>query len=194
MSKLDRIKTALAKLIVNFSTQKTDKGIIGYETGEELKEGDTVYIVGEEGEQLPIEDGEYMTEDNKVISVTDGKVVSIVEKEEEKPQEEEEKPTEEMEDEKPIEEEKPQEDETPAEDENKEEEEKPIEEETTELEDVKADVSNLYKVLGDLVSVVEELKTKIESVSLAKPAQEEFEQIKETAKDKRSARLKGLFE
>ena len=131
MSKLDRIKVALAKLISNFSTQKTDKGIIGYETGEDLKEGDVVYIVGEEGEQLPIEDGDYMTEDNKIISVADGKVVSITEKPKE---EEEETPAEEEKPEEELEEEKPEEDEKPAEEENPIEEEKPEEEKMEDVE------------------------------------------------------------
>lgn len=190
MRKLDKIKIALAKLITNFSTQKTDKGVIGYETGEDLKEGDAVYIVGEEGEELPIEDGDYITEDGIIISVANGKVSAIKEKEE--PQEDEtpvedEKPTEEMEDEKQDEEE-PKEDETPVE------EEKPTE--GSEMEDVgklREELTTLYGVVDELVKVVEDLQNKINEISVAKPAEEEFEQVKKPAKDKRSERLNSMF-
>lgn len=55
----------------------TDKGELSYE-GEELTEGAEVFVEVE-GENVPAEDGEYKTEDGKVIVVKDGKVESITE-------------------------------------------------------------------------------------------------------------------
>ena len=56
----------------------TDKGKLEWDNEEEdLKEGDAVYITDEEGNRNPAPDGDYTTEDGKVISVVDGKVASI---------------------------------------------------------------------------------------------------------------------
>ena len=58
---------------------ETDKGKLVWDNEEEdLKEGDAVYKVDEEGNREPAEDGEYTTADGKVITVVDGKVASIV--------------------------------------------------------------------------------------------------------------------
>ena len=58
---------------------ETDKGKLMWDNeDEDLKEGDAVYIMDEEGNRVPAPDGEYATEDGKVISVVDGKVASIV--------------------------------------------------------------------------------------------------------------------
>lgn len=59
----------------------TDKGTLIYE-GETLEVGSAVYMVNPddpEGDAVPAEDGEYKTEDGKVIVVVDGKVESITE-------------------------------------------------------------------------------------------------------------------
>ena len=79
MSKLEKIKAELAKLLIKYSVVKTDKAVLEYD-GEELVAGMDVYITNEEGEKVAAEDGEYVTEDNKVIVVKDGKVESIVDK------------------------------------------------------------------------------------------------------------------
>lgn len=55
----------------------TDKGELFYE-GEELKEGVAVFVLDAEGNEIPAEDGDYITEDGKVIKVADGKVAEIV--------------------------------------------------------------------------------------------------------------------
>ena len=58
---------------------QTDKGKLEWDNeDEDLKEGDAVYITDEEGNRNPAPDGEYTTEDGKVITVADGKVSSIV--------------------------------------------------------------------------------------------------------------------
>ena len=57
---------------------ETDKGKLMWDNeDEDLKEGDAVYTLDEEGNRVPAPDGEYTTEDGKVISVVDGKVASI---------------------------------------------------------------------------------------------------------------------
>ena len=57
---------------------ETDKGKLEWDNeDEDLKEGDAVYITDEEGNRNPAPDGEYTTEDGKVITVVDGKVASI---------------------------------------------------------------------------------------------------------------------
>lgn len=56
----------------------TDKGQLSWDNeDEDLKEGDAVYITDEEGNRTAAPDGDYTTEDGKVISVVDGKVASI---------------------------------------------------------------------------------------------------------------------
>ena len=54
----------------------TDKGDLLYDGEEDLKEGDVVFVE-KDGENVPAEDGDYTTEDGKVIKVVDGKVASI---------------------------------------------------------------------------------------------------------------------
>ena len=59
---------------------KTDKAVLVFD-GEELKEGMEVYVLNEEGEAVPAEDGDYTVEDGKVIKVVEGKVAEIVDPE-----------------------------------------------------------------------------------------------------------------
>lgn len=55
----------------------TDKGELEWDGEEDLKEGDPVYQTGEDGNRNPAADGDYTTEDGKVITVVDGAVASI---------------------------------------------------------------------------------------------------------------------
>lgn len=73
MSKIQKIKMSLQKMLMNFGDVTTDKGILEY-TGEELVVGTEVFI-----EDEPAPDGEYETEE-KVIVVAEGKVTEIREK------------------------------------------------------------------------------------------------------------------
>ena len=59
-----------------FGRKATDKGELLWEGEEDLKAGDEVFIE-EDGERRPAEDGEYRTEDGKVIVVVEGKVAEI---------------------------------------------------------------------------------------------------------------------
>lgn len=76
-SKLRRLKETLAKLLQEFGNVTTDKGVLSWDGEEDLKEGDLVYVEDSEGNRTPAADGDYKTDDNKVIVVVDGKVSEI---------------------------------------------------------------------------------------------------------------------
>ena len=176
MSKLEKIKAELAKLLIKYSVVKTDKAVLEYD-GENLVAGMDVFITDEEGNKVPAEDGEYVTEDNKVITVKDGKVESIVDPIAEVDAEEEEK-KEEVVDE-------PKEDEQVAEDEKDEKkEEVNLEDVNTKIDELRKEVDELYKIVDSLLKKVGETRDeaderlkKLECKSLAKPASEEFEAL-----------------
>ena len=173
MTKLELIKTKLAKILLQFTSIKTDKGILEYD-GEELATDVEIYIVDENGERSMPENGEYVTEDDKTIVVTDGKVTEIKEKEEEVTEEEtvEEEVTEEMEEtveevtEETVEEEK-----------------------VDELAELKAEIEALKSIVEELVNTVsamnnttEERLSKIEKMSASKTIEEEIELKRELKK------------
>lgn len=197
--KLQKIKEKLAAILLQMSAIKTDKAVLEYD-GEELIAGVNVYVVNEDGERQPAEDGEYTTEDSKVIVVKDGKVEVINEPADE-----------------PAEEPK---EETPKEDVNAEEtepegaegttgEDAPKDEEPTEVADevakLRKDLDALIEVVKELVekvgtdtTAVEERLSKIEKMSAAKPIDETFENTKNTQKtgdaklDKQLERVKEM--
>ena len=77
MSKLSKFKAALAKMLQEFGNVTTDKGVISWDGDEDLKAGDSVYVEDSEGNRTPAPDGDYKTDDNKVIVVVEGKVSEI---------------------------------------------------------------------------------------------------------------------
>lgn len=77
MSKINRFKTALAKLLAAFGNVTTDKGILAWDGDEDLKAGDAVFIEDAEGNRSDAPDGDYITSDNKTIVVEGGKVAEI---------------------------------------------------------------------------------------------------------------------
>lgn len=180
MSKLGKIKERLAALLVEveFEMVKTDKAVLEYDG--ELAEGTSVFVVdGETEERIAAADGEYKTEDNKIITVADGKVVSIVEAEEEKEAEVVEEVVEET-----VEAEEAEVVEEPTEEEVTEEE--PNEDKVAELE---TKIANLETKLTDLETRIEDyiantqtILSKIEKMSVAKPVAEEFENVKTVKK------------
>ena len=190
MSKLELIKTKLAKLLLQFATIKTDKAVLEYD-GEELAVGAEVFITDDNGERKPAEDGNYVTEDEKTIVVADGKVTEILEKENEVEPEEEEAPAEETNEEVTAEEEVTEE--TPAEEVSEEvveevpsEELNDLTERLTALEDK---VNEILAIVEKLVeksetdsNAVEERLSKIEKMSAAKPVEEELEITKTSRK------------
>ena len=66
------IKDPEAEVETEFGKVETDKGTLSWEGEEDLKEGDAVFIEGN-----PAPDGEYRTEDGKVIVVVEGIVAEI---------------------------------------------------------------------------------------------------------------------
>lgn len=166
--KLTTLKTLLRSILVEMNEVSTDKGILVWNGEEELAVGEAVKGLNEEGTEVDLEDGDYVTEDGKTIVVKDGKVEEIKEKEEapvveeEKPIEEEPKPIEG--EEKPIEEEK-----------------KPIEEPQEDEKDLK--IKELEDAIAAKDAEIEELKAKIaelENEPAAKDAEQEFANAKET--------------
>lgn len=170
MSKLKKIKQVLRTLLVEMNEISTDAGIITWDGEEDIKIGDEVKGMDEEGNSIDIADGEYTTEDKKVIVVSEGKVSEIREPEEE------------------TQEEETQENEQSEETQEEENAEATAEEETTEDETTEDEKDSRIKELEDEVAAknaeIEELKAKIaelEKEPAAQPAAEEFE--KADAKD-----------
>lgn len=79
MGKKQTFKERLAKLIGEcFAEVTTDKGVLRWATDEDLRAGDEVFYIDENGVESKPEDGDYRTADGKVIRVEDGKVIEIV--------------------------------------------------------------------------------------------------------------------
>ena len=78
--KLEKIKTILRSLLVEVEMGEvaTSKGVLVWSGEEDLKAGDAVKMLDTETQsEVDAEDGEYRTEDKKVIIVKDGKVEEI---------------------------------------------------------------------------------------------------------------------
>ena len=72
------LRIALKNLLsIKMGEVKTDKAVLVWDGDEDLKAGDEVYVMDEEGNANPAEDGDYVTEDNKTIVVVEGKVAEI---------------------------------------------------------------------------------------------------------------------
>ena len=77
--RLKKFKTKLAALVgALFASTTTDKGVLEWDGDDDLKAGVSVYTVDESGERKPAANGDYKTDDGKVIKVADGKVTEIV--------------------------------------------------------------------------------------------------------------------
>ena len=75
--KVVEIKDAEADVESDFL--QTDKGKLEWnDESRDLQAGDEVFMTDEEGNRNPAPDGDYTTEDGKVIKVVDGKVAEIV--------------------------------------------------------------------------------------------------------------------
>jgi hypothetical protein len=173
--KLSEIKNELRKILMQFSVVKTDKAVLQYE-GEELIVGTVVKIENEDG-TTEIPTGEYVMEDGRTLVVENGEVKEIIEAPEVEPVEvvePEAEPTEE-ETEPEVVEETPTEETVEPEAEPAEEETEPEQAEPTELE---KKVAELEGKIAELEGKIAELMGSFEKMSVAKPAVEEFEQIK----------------
>ena len=164
----NKIKEALKRLLMEFNNLSTDKAELWWEEDSELAVGYKVFVEDEAGNKVPAEDGEYISDENK-IKVEGGVVVEIEAKEADDVKEE--VPA--------AEEEKKEEMEVPAEEEVKEEvkEEEVKEDAPEEKEDKTAE---LEKRIADLEAKVAELETKLVEIATApaaEPVVDEFEKV-----------------
>ena len=67
----------LGRMLAEFATVTTDKGVLAWDGDEDLKAGDRVYIEDADGNRVEAADGDYKTEDGKIIVVADGAVAEI---------------------------------------------------------------------------------------------------------------------
>ena len=77
MNVKNQIKTKLAAMLGKFGNVTTDKATLSWDGDGELEAGMEVYILDEDGNRQKPEDGDYTTEDGKVIVVVDGVVSEI---------------------------------------------------------------------------------------------------------------------
>lgn len=179
-NKMSKIKEMLRKMLATFGEVSTDKGVLAWQGDEDLKEGDLVQIVDAEGNEVKPEDGEYQTEDKKIITVQDGKVISIVDVQAEV-DDNEGKNVETAEE--------------PEGTEGKTGEDAPKEEEPKEDEiaKIKEDITKIFDLIEEIKSQLqtsEERFSKIEKMPMAKSAEEAFENLSKgnTEADKMKAR------
>lgn len=83
MTKLEKIKAALAKVLVECANCTTDKGILYWDGEDDLAVDMPVFT--DEAKSAPAEDGEYIKEDGTTIVIKDGKVSEIKPKVDEQP-------------------------------------------------------------------------------------------------------------
>ena len=169
MKLTSKLKIALKSLLsVNLAEVETDKAVLIFDG--ELAEGIEVFVKDEEAEDgvKHAEDGSYET-DTQIIEISDGKVVKITEKEEEKPAEEE---VEVVEEEQPIDE--PADEPEPANDEPS------VEDRIAALEALQGEIKNaLEQILNGIAGLegrVEELEAKVaklDETPADEPADEE---------------------
>lgn len=175
--KLEKIMTALASaMAVEFKAITTDKGVLNWDTDEDLKAGDEVFGLDENGEHTAIADDDYTTEDGKVIIVVDSKVAEIKDAEAEVAPEEA-----------AAEEEKKKEakceEETPAEDPEEEPKESDLEARVKSLETLvakMADWMGIVVVETPLVEQMSAIKADLEAIKktpAASPAHTEFKRV-----------------
>ena len=170
--KIKSIKEALKAMIrqMEFSTATTDKGVIGWDVDGEIEVGTEVYLVDENGDRQPIEDGDYVLEDGRTVVVKDSKVEEIKEKAEEPTVEE---PTQEP----TTEETNVEENEEPT-DTEVENPDGTEEKDNTAIEELRKEVNELYDLVDTLTKRIEELENK----PAAQPVQEDFKNVNQIEK------------
>lgn len=77
ISQRNNLLRKLGRMLSSFASVTTDKGVLAWDGDEDLKAGDRVYIEDADGERTAAADGDYTTEDGKVIVVADGAVSEI---------------------------------------------------------------------------------------------------------------------
>lgn len=70
---------ALKKMLsLKMGEVATDKATLVWDGDADLEEGFEVFVIDADGNAVPAEDGDYVTEDGKTIKVADGKVAEIL--------------------------------------------------------------------------------------------------------------------
>ena len=185
----NKLKVMLKSILsLQLGEVATDKAVLKWDGEEQdLAEGMEVFVEGEDGELIPAPDGDYTTEDGKVISVVEGKVASIKDPEAEVAPEE---PIEEVTD---IDEQAEEEVPAPAD-----EEEKPAEEEPTEEDRIAAiedKINAITEALNQMVNAMAALEGRIAEVEgkLAKVEAPQADPIDETpVEEEKKTRLSYL--
>ena len=169
--KIKSIKEALKAMIrqMEFSTATTDKGVIGWDVDGDIEVGTEVYLVDENGDRQPIEDGDYVLEDGRTVVVKDSKVEEIKEKAEEVVEEPTNEPT--------TEETNVEENEEPT-DTEVENPDGTEEKDNTAIEELRKEVNELYDLVDTLTKRIEELENK----PAAQPVQEDFKTVSQVEK------------
>lgn len=151
MTKLGKVKTALMNLLMEFSRKSTDKGLLEWHSDADYPRVDEyVFLVGEDESIEEAADGTYTTDDQHVIVVKDGRVVSCEKNEK-------------IEDD-PIQEEETFEDET-------------VQEETTE-EEVVEEIKDVQELIEEVVKELTEEQVEV-IVETAEEIIETIEESKE---------------
>ena len=171
--KVNKVKEMLKKMLATFNEISTDKAVLIWDGDEELKVGDYVHTVDEQGSDIKIEDGEYRTEAKTIIVVEDGRVTEIKDVEDEKVEEVEE-PKEDA-----VEVEVEAEVDETKEDVVEEVEEEPKEDEIAKIKDDIAKIFGLIEEITAQLKTSEERFSKIENTPMAKSVAETFEEAKE---------------
>lgn len=171
---MSKIKDALKRLLMEFNNLSTDKAELYWEEDSELMVGYKVFVEDESGNKVPAADGEYISDENKIV-VEGGIVTEIEAKEAEPEKREEETPAE-------PEEKKEEMEEQPAEQPTEQPEEQPAEEPK---DDNAEKVAELENRVADLENKIADLEAKLAEIATAPAAQpviDEFENIKKTGK------------
>lgn len=172
----NKIKEALKRLLMEFNNLSTDKAELYWEEDSELMVGYKVFVEDAEGNKVPAEDGEYISDENKIK--VEGGIVTEIEKKDPAGSEKEENADDTQEEVKAAEEpaqEEPKTEEEPAQEEPKTEE-TPAEEPAKEEDKV----AELEKRIADLEAKIAELETKLVEIATkpaAEPIVDEFEKV-----------------
>ena len=206
MKKIDKLKLALKKILIEFRSLNTDKAVISWDGEDDIAEGIIVYVTDEEGNRSLAEDGEYVDEEKITYVIENGLVKEIIPAPDEEPEEQPEAPAEEQNE--PEEENPEQPADEPVEDpvdervddeigtDAPEEEVKPVEEPAPEepatiadeVEEVVEEANDFKDRIDALVERIasleeeilrlKEFKATVEEMTASKPAHQEFNQVK----------------
>lgn len=168
---MNKLRDKLAKMLLKFDSISTDKADLFYDHEGELVVGDEVYTYNEDGDRVPVADGEYLS-DNNVYDIKDSKVDEIERRESSDPAKEDLEAMPEA---------------TPAAPEATPE----MPKEDPKVAELESKVTELETKIMDLISKVEELTAKVET-PVVEPIAEVFSAATTRTNDSRATRLAEL--